>query len=45
MRKFYVAFLNEADKERKQLENKIKNKAEKLDKYLDKCDEDTIKFI
>lgn len=38
-------FHNEADKEREQLENKIKNKAEKLDKYLDKCDEDTIKFI
>lgn len=38
-------FHNEADKERKQLENKIKNKAEELDKYLDKCDEDTIKFI
>lgn len=38
-------FHNEANKEREQLENKIKNKAEKLDKYLDKCDEDTIKFI
>lgn len=38
-------FHNVADKEREQLENKIKNNAEKLDNYLDKCNEHTIKFM
>lgn len=43
---FLVYMFNEkADKEREQLENKIKNDAEKLDSYLDKCNEDTIKFM
>ena len=38
-------FHNWADNKREQLENEIKNNAEKLEKYLDKCDEDTIKFM
>ena len=43
---FLIYMFNEkADKEREQLENKIKNNAEKLDEYLDKCNEDTIKFM
>lgn len=39
------AFHDWADNEREQLENKIKDKAEKTDNYLDKCNEDTIKFM
>lgn len=43
---FLIYMFNEkADKEREQLENKIKDNAEKLDSYLDKCSEDTIKFM
>ena len=38
-------FNKNADKEREQLENKIKDNTEKLDSYLDKCSEDTIKFM
>ena len=38
-------FNNWADNEREQLENEIKENAEKLKNYLDKCDEDTIKFM
>ena len=38
-------FNEKADKEREQLENKIKDEAEKLDSYLDKCNDDTIKFM
>lgn len=38
-------FNKKADKEREQLENKIKDEAEKLDSYLDKCSDDTIKFM
>ena len=38
-------FHNWADNERKKLENKIKNNEEKLERYLDKCDENTIKFM
>ena len=38
-------FHDKANKEREQLENKIKNDAEKLDSYLDKCNEDTLKFM
>ena len=34
-----------ADNERKQLENEIKENGEKLEKYLDKCNEDTIRFM
>ena len=43
---FLIYFFNKkADKEREQLENKIKNEAEKLNSYLDKCKDDTIKFM
>ena len=43
---FLIYMFNErADKEREQLENKIKNAAEELNSYLDKCNEDTIKFM
>lgn len=34
-----------ADNKRKQLENEISNKGKKLDSYLAKCDEDTIRFM
>ena len=34
-----------ADNKREQLENEIKENAEKLEKHLDKCNEDTIKFM
>ena len=45
-REFLIYIFNEkADHERKQLENKIKNNSEKLDSYLYKCNEDTIKFM
>ena len=36
---------NEAYKERKQLKNKIKKNTEKLNRYLDKCAEDNIRFM
>ena len=43
---FLIYVFNEkADNEREQLENEIKENAEKLKNYLDKCDEDTIKFM
>ena len=43
---FLIYVFNEkADNERKQLETKIKDNAEKLDSYLDKCNDDTIKFM
>lgn len=43
---FLTYFFNKkADKEREQLETKIKNEAEKLNSYLDKCEDDTIKFM
>ena len=43
---FLIYMFNEkADKEREQLENKIKDNAEKLDSYLDKCSENAIKFM
>ena len=43
---FLIYVFNEkANNEREQLENKIKNDAEKLDSYLDKCNDDTIKFM
>ena len=43
---FLIYMFNEkADKEREQLENKIKDNAEKLDKYLDTCEDNTIRFM
>ena len=38
-------FNKKADKERERLENKIKNDAEKLDSYLDKCNDNTTRFM
>mgnify|MGYP003301585600 CR=1 FL=1 len=38
-------FNKKADNEREQLENKIKNDAEKLDSYLAKCNDNTTKFM
>ena len=43
---FLIYMFNEkADKEREQLENKIKYNAEKLDKYLDTCEDNIIRFM
>lgn len=43
---FLIYMFNEkANYEREQLENKIKDNAEKLNSYLDKCNDDTIKFM
>ena len=43
---FLIYMFNEkANNEREQLENKIKNAAKELDSYLDKCNDDTIKFM
>ena len=43
---FLIYMFNErANNEHKQLENKIKDEVEKLNSYLDKCNDDTIKFM
>lgn len=43
---FLIYMFNErANNGREQLENKIKTAAKELDNYLDKCNDDTIKFM
>lgn len=43
---FFVYMHHEwADNKRKQLEKEINDKAEKLDRYLDTCEDDTIRFM
>lgn len=43
---FFVYMHHEwADNKRKQLEKEINDKAEKLDKYLDTCEDNTIRFM